>query len=257
MDISRKLCMGMKQVCALGACIIFALSGVTSADVELVGFASLPADTFAEGPPAGGDDGTGNPISANGRTGPFPGQPVQGLSGVQFASQGDGIFWFLSDNGFGNKENSSDYLLRIYQLRPNFRTVENGNASVIVENFIQLADPAGRIPFPIINEATTERLLTGSDFDIESFVIDQTGDIWVGDEFGPYILHFDANGTLLEAPISTPDINAIGNLDNTTEVRSPDNPFLTIPDDANIGRSGGFEGMAFWKSQSSPILLML
>jgi glycerophosphoryl diester phosphodiesterase len=238
----------MRQIYALGACVMFALSGDTSADVELVGFATLPADTFAEGPPAGGDDGTGNPISANGRTGPFPGQPVQGFSGVQFAPQSNGSYWFLSDNGFGNKENSSDYLLRIYRLRPIFRTVENGDAAVIVENFIQLADPDHRIPFPIINEATSMRLLTGSDFDIESFAIDQNGDIWVGDEFGPFILHFDANGTLLEAPISTPDINAIGYLDKTIEVRSPDNPFLIVPNDANIDRSGGFEGMALGAS---------
>ena len=248
MDISKNVGVGMKQTSALGACIIFALSGITSADVELVGFASLPADTFAEGPPAGGEDGTGNPISANGRTGPFPGQPVQGFSGVQFGTQRDGSFWFLSDNGFGNKENSTDYLLRIYQLRPDFRTAEGGDASVMVEDFIQFADPDGRIPFPIVNEATAERLLTGSDFDIESFVIDQTGDIWVGDEFGPFILHFDANGTLLDAPISAPDINAMGDLDNTSQVRSPDNPFLAASDDANIGRSGGFEGMAFTPS---------
>ncbi len=55
------------------------------ADVKLTGFASLPADTFAEGSPAGAD------ISANGRTGPFPGQPVQGFSGVQFAPNNGGF----------------------------------------------------------------------------------------------------------------------------------------------------------------------
>ena len=33
--------------------------------IELVGFASLPADTFSDGPPSGKD------VSANGRTGPF------------------------------------------------------------------------------------------------------------------------------------------------------------------------------------------
>ena len=237
--------MGIKQKSALGACIMFAFSGVVSADAELVGFASLPADTFAEGPDAGGDDGSGSPISANGRTGPFPGQPVQGFSGVQFSPQGAGSFWFLSDNGFGKKSNSSDYLLRIYQLRPDFRTAGSGDASVMVQDFVQLADPDGRIPFPIVNEATAARHLTGSDFDIESFVIDRTGDIWVGDEFGPFILHFDVTGTLLESPIPAPDITATGNLDSMIEVRSPDNPFLTTPDDANIGRSGGFEGMAF------------
>lgn len=211
---------------------------------KLIGFAVLAADTFAEGPPAGGDRGDGNPIDANGRTGPFPGQPVQGFSGVQFAPGASGSFWFLSDNGFGNKVNSSDYLLRIYQVDPDFRTRKKGSAGVEVEGFVQLRDPNHRIPYDIINEGTQDRLLTGSDFDIESFVIDRRGDIWVGDEFGPFILHFDSSGVLLEAPIRTPDLNPGGGLSATREVRSPDNPFLD-GDDPNLNRSRGYEGMAF------------
>ena len=50
--------------------------------VTLKGFASLPADTFADGPSSGTDNGRIDavnriqPISANGRSGPFDGQPV-------------------------------------------------------------------------------------------------------------------------------------------------------------------------------------
>ena len=58
-----------------GGQIFFLSSNVA----ELDGYASLPADTFAEGPP------TGEGIDANGRTGPFSGPPVQGFSAVQFA----------------------------------------------------------------------------------------------------------------------------------------------------------------------------
>ncbi len=181
-------------------------------NVELKGFASLPADTFAEGTPAGGDNGNGEPIDANGRTGPFPGQPVQGFSGVQFAPDGDGAFWFLSDNGFGGQDNSTDYLLRLYQVDPNFAGIENGDASVEIQGFIQLADPDNLIPFDIVNEDSEDRLLTGGDFDIESFVIDDSGDIWVGDEFGPYLLHFDSTGRLLEEPIPTPNITNLNTL---------------------------------------------
>ncbi|PNW56782.1 UNVERIFIED_CONTAM: glycerophosphodiester phosphodiesterase [Euhalothece sp. KZN 001] len=176
----------------------------------LKGFAVLPAETFAEGPNAG------EGIAANGFTGPFDGQPVQGFSGVQFAPTGDGRYWFLSDNGFGAEENSSDYLLRIYELDPNFAGTENGDRSVAVEDFIQLSDPDNLIPFSITNEETSQRLLTGADFDIESFVIDGDGDIWVGDEFGPYMLHFNAEGELLEAPIATPnfpDLNTLNGQD--------------------------------------------
>ena len=172
---------------------------------QLAGFSLLPADTFAEGTSAGGNDGEGNPIDANGRSGPFEGQPVQGFSAVQFAPDDTGAFWFLSDNGFGGQDNSTDYLLRIYQIDPSFAG-QGGDGSLEVESFIQLADPNNLIDFAIINEDTSDRLLTGGDFDIESFVIADNGDIWVGEEFGPYILHFNAEGELLEAPIPTPNI---------------------------------------------------
>ncbi|MEH1947929.1 MAG: esterase-like activity of phytase family protein [Nostoc sp.] len=165
--------------------------------VELVGFASLPADTFSDGPASGKD------VSANGRTGPFPGQPIQGFSGVQFANSNS--LYFLSDNGYGSKDNSADFLLRINRLDPNFKGTENGDGSVKVLDYIQLSDPNNKVPFEIVNEGTTGRLLTGADFDVESFVFDKDGTIWVGDEFGPYLLHFDATGKLLEAPIATPD----------------------------------------------------
>lgn len=165
--------------------------------VELVGFASLPADTFSDGPPSGAD------ISANGRTGPFPGQPIQGFSGVQYANSSS--LYFLSDNGFGSKDNSEDFLLRINRLDPNFKGTENGDGGVKVLDYIQLSDPDNKVSFDIVNEGTNDRLLTGADFDIESFVFDKDGTIWVGEEFGPYLLHFDATGKLLEAPIATPD----------------------------------------------------
>ncbi|MEM8504508.1 MAG: esterase-like activity of phytase family protein [Cyanobacteria bacterium P01_D01_bin.1] len=179
----------------------------------LEGFASLPADTFAEGPP------TGEGIDANGRTGPFEGPPVQGFSGVQFAPGGDGsAYWFLSDNGFGSKANSADYLLRIYQVDPDFVGSEDGDGSVDVQGFVQLSDPDGLIPFDIEQGDTAERNLTGSDFDIESFVIDANGEIWIGEEFGPFILHFDAEGKLLEAPIATPNITSFNTLNGQAPI---------------------------------------
>ncbi len=174
---------------------------------ELEGYASLPADTFAEGPP------TGAGIDANGRTGPFAGPPVQGFSGVQFAPGGDGSsYWFLSDNGFGSKTNSADYLLRIYQVDPDFAGSEGGDATVEIQDFVQLSDPDGLIPFDIQNEGTSERNLTGSDFDVESLVIDSQGEIWIGEEFGPYLLHFDVTGKLLAAPIPTPNVTNFNTL---------------------------------------------
>ncbi len=188
---------------------IYFLSGPAT----LEGYASLPADTFAEGPP------TGEGISGNGRTGPFEGPPVQGFSGVQFAPGGDGSnYWFLSDNGFGAQTNSADYLLRLYQADPNFAGSENGDGSVEIQGFVQLSDPNNLVPFDIQNGATAERNLTGADFDIESFVIDGKGDIWVGEEFGPYVLHFDSTGKLLEAPIPTPNLANLNTLNGQAPV---------------------------------------
>jgi glycerophosphoryl diester phosphodiesterase len=177
------------------------VSPLPSPMATLEGFAVLPADTFSEGPP------TGEGIAANDRTGPFPGVPVQGFSGVQFAPESDGsTFWFLSDNGFGSKANSRDYLLRLYQVNPDFVGSEAGTGTVEIQGFVQLRDPDNLIPWEIQNENSSDRLLTGADFDIESFVLDKEGNLWLGDEFGPYVLRFDLTGKLLEAPISTPNI---------------------------------------------------
>lgn len=169
--------------------------------VELRGFASLPADTFAPGP-VSGTQITGN---TNNRTTPFPGQPVQGFSAVQFS--GPTTYWFMPDNGYGAKANSADFLLRVYRVDPNFRGTENGDGTVQVQfnSLIQLADPDGKIPFPITNQNTSDRPLTGADFDIESFTIAADGTLWFGDELGPYLLHTDATGKVLQAPISTPN----------------------------------------------------
>jgi glycerophosphoryl diester phosphodiesterase len=57
------------------------------------------------------------------------------------------------------------------------------------------------------------------------------GDLWLGDEFRPWILHIDATGKLLDPPFAAP-----GGL------RSPNNPHLARP--ATQPNSRGFEAMA-------------
>lgn len=181
--------------------------------VTLKGFASLPADTFADGPPSGSLI-TGN---TNGRSVPFPSQPVQGFSGVQAADENS--FWYLADNGYGAKNNSADFLLRLYRIDPSFRGYEpQGDGSIKVLDFIQFADPDRKVPFSIVNQETSDRLLTGADFDLESFVIAEDGTLWVGEEFGPYLLHFDATGKLLDAPIPTPNIQKLNTLNGQAPI---------------------------------------
>ena len=206
--------------------------------MELRGFAELPAETFAEGPPSGqyDDEGSLRPEPL------YEGQPVQGFSGVQFADGSS--YWFLSDNGFGSKLNSQDYLLRVYRVEPNFRGAEDGDGSVEIINFVQFSDPDKKVPFPIKNEDTNARELTGFDFDLESFVVDSDGTFWVGEELGPYLLHFDATGKLLEPPYPTPNFGT-GFNPAVDFVRSPDNPAVLAGETtANLDRSRGYEGLA-------------
>lgn len=195
---------------------------------RLVGRAVLPVDTYAPGPPAGGFF-AGQTI--NGISFPLPSQPVEGFSAI-VDGRSPGEILAMPDNGFGNKANSGDFLIRAYYLRPDFETARGGTGSIHVGEFISFRDPHGLIGFPIKLEGTADRLLTGADIDPESLQRGRDGDLWVGDEFGPWILHFDAAGVLLEPPIALPD-----------GLRSPANPFLggAAP---TVNNSRGIEAMA-------------
>ena len=211
---------------------------------ELMGYAVLPADTFAEGPTSGQFGGDGSK-TAQPR---FASQPVQGFSAVQFGK--DGSYTVMPDNGYGSKYNSPDFLLRLYALTPTFKTAPDKVGSVKVGAFVQLRDPDKKVPFLIVNENTPERMLTGADFDIESFVTMPDGTIWLGEEFGPFLLHVSADGKVLSAPVPTPDLVA-GKDPSKDFVRSPNNPAILaaspapgVVSTANLGGSKGFEGMA-------------
>ncbi|BEL02133.1 esterase-like activity of phytase family protein [Actinoplanes sichuanensis] len=184
----------------------------------LTGFASLPAATFVPGSEPSGALVTGN---TNGHVAPFADQPVQGFSGI--VNNGDGTFDVLSDNGYGNQANSGDFLLRIQRLAPSF-----ADNRVDVLGGVNLTDPDGFVPW---KPTRADRVLTGADFDVESIVKDSAGGYWIGDEFGPYLLHFDRAGRLLSAPVP---------LDGVTAPETATRTGTT----ANLGGSKGFEGLA-------------
>src|SRR5262245_16531821 len=143
------------------------LGGVAFAN-ELTAFAVMPANTFAEGPTSGQFAGAG----AGGNALPLVNkQPVQGFSAVLHGPTDDS-FYVMPDNGFGAKDNSADALLRVYAVRPNFRTW-NGSAvtgsgtvspadfhsghalpAFTEESFIGLADPRGKLGFEIVAAMT-------------------------------------------------------------------------------------------------------
>jgi hypothetical protein len=228
---------------ALGAAfpLLFPALLATAEGQTLEKFASLPADTFAPGPTSGQFI-----AAANGRTPPFLNkQPVQGVSSVLPAE--DDEYLVMSDNGFGAKTNSADYVLRVYRIGPHFRTRSGGSGDVEAESFFTLRDPDHKVNFtivaemafypngggaiPVDSQIAEGRLLTGADFDIESFRKAPDGTYWFGDEFGPFLLHTDSFGRVLETPIPLPGI------------QSPQNPFLG-GGTSNLPSSRGFEGMA-------------
>jgi len=223
--------------------ILLGISLVPVQAQQLTGYSVLDANSFATGPTSGQfiDGGV------NGVVAPFVRkQPVQGFSAI--LDNKDGTFWVLSDNGFGNKSNSQDYVLRIYRLRPDFRTVGGGTGNIEVVEDITLSDPHRRIPWKIVADLISypeseddgskiavdpsiksRRLLTGGDFDVESFRVDADGNFWIGEEFGPLMLQFNRSGELLSPPVV---------LDG---VAGPDDPAART---TTHPRSGGYEGMS-------------
>jgi hypothetical protein len=238
-------------------------AGAAQAQV-LTGFARMPAATFADGPTSG-QFAAPNPYGTN--LPPFVNrQPVQGFSGVLQGPKKN-VFHFLVDNGFGAQANSADALLRAYTLGIEWRTRKGGSGLVYSADWqhgharggfdawtrLELNDANRKLTVPIqadyLNHYNNganptvapviraKRLLTGADFDIESFRRDHRGHYWFGDEFGPYLVKTDARGTVLRAEIPLPGVYAPAHKDVVAGRAT-----------ANLPASGGFEGMAINKS---------
>ncbi|KAF3887560.1 MULTISPECIES: esterase-like activity of phytase family protein [Nostocales] len=243
---------------------------------KLIGRAILNADTFAPGLTTG-------LFKKTNRTTPFVNaQPVQGFSGAIAASR-KGTYLVISDNGFGAKANSPDYVLRLYAVEPDFTTgrvfpinIQTGERlqSFNRQSFIELNDRNRKVNFPIVADLTfypnstnsvskvikENRLLTGGDFDIESFRQINDGTYWMGDEFGPFLLHLGKDGELLDAPVPLP---LFLKNDKLNFIKSPDHPDLAnLADDearvtaAILPGSKGFEGLAL-NSSGTKLYAML
>ncbi|MBN8187939.1 esterase-like activity of phytase family protein [Salipiger thiooxidans] len=182
---------------------------------------------------------------------PFIGQPVQGMSGFAMTRAEDGSWYTLTDNGFGNKRNSPDAMLFFHKMAPDFET-----NTVERRDTIFLSDPDHKVPFRIAYEGTESRYLTGADFDPESIQV--LGDeIFIGEEFGPYIIRATLDGVVKEVYATE--------LDGKT-LTGPDTYSVFVPaaagTDFQVQRSGGYEGMALqpgtdmlWAMLEKPILL--
>ena len=241
----------------LAAAAALCCASAAFAQTTLSGWALMPANTFSDGPTSGQFAGSG----AGGNALPLLNkQPVQGFSAVLNGPVA-GTYLVMPDNGFGTKGNSGDTLLRMYAVRPDFKTSSGGTGTVSAADLttglaqtsfnastrITLSDPDRRLGFSIQADYTnyynnaanplvdasirSGRLLTGADFDIESVRKDKNGNLWFGEEFGPFLVKADATGKVLKHEVSLPGVMA------------PQNPYLggATP---NLNGSNGFEGMA-------------
>ncbi len=209
----------------------------TDTAARLTGRAVLPADTFGPGP------ATGQALAGKDllRKAPFEAVPVQGFSSL--VPLPDGTFLALSDNGFGARANSADYPLRWYRLRLDLENPASGSGSVSVLEHVTLRDPDSLVPF-LLTCPEQPRHLTGADFDPESLALMPDGTLWVGDEFGPFLLHFSPDGALLQAPVPVPVVPPLQEFARGLDhLSSPDNPTLGEAP-PNLPGSGGLEGMA-------------
>jgi hypothetical protein len=208
----------------------------------LTGRAILPADTFAPGPAVGQE----LPARINDRDLPFASPPVQGFSSLLIL--GGDEYLVLQDNGFGSLANSPDYPLRWYRLG---LTLDPPGGAVTVRDVVDLRDPRRLLPFPL-TRPDSGRTLTGGDLDPESIAPLPDGTFWIGEEFGPSLVHVDAAGEILEKPVFIPIVPLLRDYARGSPFyRTPDHPDLRIlrreetrDELANQPRSGGIEGLA-------------
>ena len=241
----------------LTACLALGTSSFASDTLlRLTGWAEIPS-TYRHPGPVSGQFTTPN----NGVTPPYDGQPIPGFSGM-IPDTTPSRFIALPDNGFGAQANSADFVIGFYRVTPHFKTTGNGTTSrgpVTIHGFTPFTDPNGLLsdayitdgpvyarlnyylpsvpPAPPIPEIAVDpsiqlgRWLTGADFDVESIARLDDGTFWVGEEFGPYLLHFDAQGRLLSLPVRHPVL------------RAPQNPQNVVLGAFNLPSSRGFESM--------------
>ncbi len=200
--------------------------------VQLIGRAIWPAESFTTGPASGQYNDRGERASRP----RFASQPVQGISSIKPGPQPN-TWWALADNGYGTKWNSPDWRLAIYLF-----AAAPSQTTVSLLRRVELTDPDARFPWRLTNDELSGRPLTGADLDPESMVVMPDGSFWISDEIGPWLLHFAADGRLLEPPYDLPDPRA-GHSGET--LRSPQHP-LVLAGQANssVRSSRGLEGLA-------------
>ena len=110
-----------------------------AAEPRLEARAILPADASFPAPFPG-------VINTDPAPAPNSTQPVGGFSALLDA--GDGELYAMPDNGFGAKANSRSFILRLYKVRPRFRTEYGGRGDVQLPRRDHAERPRQQGPVP-------------------------------------------------------------------------------------------------------------
>jgi hypothetical protein len=200
----------------------------------LAGHAVLPAQSFINAP-------SGLTVSGKSTTAPSAppkSLPLQGHSGIK--AMPDGTFWIITDNDFSTRTNSADAVLYLVHYRIDWAA---GTFNPLQTIFLH--DPDKKVPFRIIQEETDKRYLTGADFDVEGF--QWIGDtLWVGDEFGPFVIKADKTGRVLGVFETLPEGRP-----RHSQIRATVASRSAADASANVTlpRAKGFEGFASSRDQ--------
>lgn len=255
----------MMRVCVVFFCSVAALIGCVPQTVSVEGWAAYGSPDFDALGASG--EALRNEKLPGKRTAPFPGQPIAGVSGG-FIRENRLIT--VLDNGYGLAANSHDFLPRIvgWSLQPETGIVEPDGSLV-------LSDPDQLFPFALTVETSTtlqesqraswlaSRIFTGSDIDPEAVAPGDHGTFWIGDELGPFLLHFGEDGALLAPPLSVPlpeELMRYGR--QQSYFRSPDfagfrnRSSHDSEQRANLPRSKGIEGLTRVPDTGELLLLM-
>lgn len=220
-------------VVVLQLCVMHVVSAATLVGWSVLGQHNYTAGPFSQHQP---ELGWAPPSS----------QIVGGFSAGAKAANGNDIF--LTDTGFGPKSSSMSSLLGLYEVKVEYNDSSGQNKNVEVLRLIRFYDTDNKLSFskqadfefygnnsknnPVDSIIKNGKLLTGGDIDPESFRVDYKGHVWVGEEFGPFLIKLDKTGKVLRQEISIPGIS------------SPDSPLLKAGDIPNTKTSTGLEGMA-------------
>ncbi|MNS20127.1 cytoplasmic glycerophosphodiester phosphodiesterase [compost metagenome] len=143
------------------------------------------------------------------------GQPGPGYRAA--AAGADGTLWLLGDRALAADPTTQP--LAVQHVRPRFAAT-GATGAIEAVGAVALSDPDRHLDFPITHQYTAERPLTQADLDLRSIQHAPDGTLWFGDATGPFLIHTDAAGKVLEPALALPDPDRPGQF-----IRSADNPY--------------------------------